>query len=77
MYPVWVIATREFTQNIFSLRLLIGLIVCFALFVFSIYVLMEDYAKRLSVHNAAEIAYRIFNFMHPFSSKIVSLIRIR
>lgn len=58
MYPIWIIATREFIQNIFSLRLLIGLIVCFALFVASTSVLMEDYKKRLSVHNAAEIKHQ-------------------
>ena len=58
MHSIWAIARRQFIENIFSLRLLIGLIVCFALFVSSIYVLMEDYAKRLSVHNAAEIEYR-------------------
>ncbi len=55
MFPIWIIAKREFTQNILSLRLLIGLVVCLALFVASTYVLMEDYEKRLSVHNAAEI----------------------
>ena len=58
MYLIWVIARREFTENIFSLRLFIGLIVCFALFVSSTYVLTEDYEKRLSVHNAAEIEHR-------------------
>ena len=58
MYPIWIIAKRQFTENIFSLRLLIGLIVCFALFVASTYVLMEDYEKRLSIHNAAEIEHR-------------------
>ena len=58
MSLIWVIAKREFTENIVSLRLLIGLIVCLALFVTSTYVLMEDYEKRLSVHNAAEIEYR-------------------
>ncbi len=58
MYFIWVIARRQFTENIFSLRLFIGLIVCFALFVASTYVLTEDYEKRLSVHNAAEIEHR-------------------
>lgn len=58
MSPIWIIAKREFTENIFSLRLLIGLIVCLALFIASTYVLMEDYAKRLSTHNAAEIEHR-------------------
>ena len=58
MSPIWIIATREFTQNILSLRLFIGLIVCLALFVTSTYVLMEDYKKRLSIHNAAEIERR-------------------
>ena len=58
MFPIWIIARREFTENILSLRLLIGLIVCLALFVASTYVLMEDYEKRLSVHNAAEIEHR-------------------
>ena len=58
MFLIWVIARREFTGNIFSLRLFIGLIVCFALFVSSTYVLTEDYEKRLSVHNAAEIENR-------------------
>ena len=58
MFPIWIIARREFTANILSLRLFIGLIVCLALFVSSTYVLMEDYEKRLSVHNAAEIGHR-------------------
>ena len=58
MFPIWIIARREFTENILSLRLLIGLIVCLALFVASTYVLMEDYEKRLSTHNAAEIKHR-------------------
>ena len=58
MFPIWIIAKREFTQNILSLRLFIGLIVCLTLFVASTYVLMEDYEKRLSVHNAAEIEHR-------------------
>ena len=58
MFPIWIIARREFTQNILSLRLFIGLIVCLALFVASTYVLMEDYEKRLSTHNAAEIEHR-------------------
>ena len=58
MYLIWVIGRREFTENIFSLRLFIGLMVCFALFVSSTYVLMEDYEKRLSVHNAAVIQHR-------------------
>ena len=58
MSPIWIIARREFTENIFSLRLLIGLIVCFALFVTSTYVLTEDYEKRLNVHNAAEIKHQ-------------------
>ena len=58
MFPIWIIAKREFTENIFSLRLFIGLIVCLALFVASTYVLMEDYEKRLSVHNAAETEHR-------------------
>ena len=58
MFPIWVIAKREFTRNILSLRLFIGLIVCLALFVASTYVLMEDYEKRLSTHNAAEIEHR-------------------
>ena len=58
MSLIWIIARREFTQNILSLRLLIGLVVCLALFVASTYVLMEDYEKRLSVHNAAEIEHR-------------------
>ncbi|MDE0427843.1 MAG: ABC transporter permease subunit [Candidatus Poribacteria bacterium] len=58
MYSIWIIAGRQFTENIFSLRLLIGLIVCFALFVSSTYVLTEDYEKRLSIHNAAEIEHR-------------------
>ena len=58
MSPIWIIAKREFTENILSLRLLIGLVVCLALFVASTYVLMEDYEKRLSVHNAAEIEHR-------------------
>ena len=58
MFPIWVIAKREFTQNILSLRLLIGLVICLALFVTSTYVLMEDYERRLSVHNAAAIEHR-------------------
>ena len=58
MSPIWVIAKREFTENIFSLRLLIGLVICLALFVASTYVLIEDYEKRLNVHNAAEIEYQ-------------------
>ena len=58
MSPIWIIARREFRENIFSLRLLIGLVVCLALFVASTYVLMEDYKKRLSTHNAAEIEHR-------------------
>ena len=58
MSPIWIIAKREFTQNILSLRLFIGLIVCLALFVASTYVLIEDYEKRLKLHNAAEIEYR-------------------
>ena len=58
MFPIWIIAKREFTENIFSLRLFIGLIVCLALFVASTYVLIEDYEKRLSTHNAAEIKHR-------------------
>ncbi|MCY4552275.1 MAG: ABC transporter permease subunit [Candidatus Poribacteria bacterium] len=58
MFPIWIIARREFTENILSLRLLIGLIVCLALFVASTYVLMEDYEKRLSVHNIS-IAYDV------------------
>ena len=58
MSPIWIIARREFTENILSLRLLIGLIVCLALFIASTYVLMEDYEKRLSTHNAAEIKHR-------------------
>ncbi|MYK19237.1 ABC transporter permease subunit [Candidatus Poribacteria bacterium] len=58
MYSIWIIAGRQFTENIFSLRLLIGLIVCFALFVSSTYVLTEDYEKRLSIRNAAEIEHR-------------------
>ena len=58
MYPIWIITRREFTENILSLRLLIGLVVCLALFVASTYVLIEDYEKRLSVHNAAEIEHR-------------------
>lgn len=33
MFPIWVIAKREFTENIISLRLLIGLIICLALFI--------------------------------------------
>ena len=58
MSPIWIIAKREFTQNILSLRLFIGLVICLALFVASTSVLMEDYEKRLSVHNAAEIEHR-------------------
>ena len=58
MSPIWIIAKREFTQNILSLRLFIGLIICLALFVASTYVLTEDYEKRLSVHNAADIEHR-------------------
>ena len=58
MSPIWIIARREFAENIFSLRLLIGLIICFGLFIASTYVLMEDYEKRLSTHNAAEIEHR-------------------
>ena len=58
MSPIWIIARREFTENILSLRLLIGLVVCLALFVASTYVLMEDYEKRLSIYNAAEIEHR-------------------
>ena len=58
MSPIWVIAKREFTQNILSLRLFIGLVICLALFVASTYVLIEDYKERLSVHNAAEIKHR-------------------
>ena len=58
MSPIWIIAKREFTENILSLRLFIGLIVCLALFIASTYVLMEDYEKRLSIHNAAEIEHR-------------------
>ena len=58
MSSIWIIARREFTENIFSLRLLIGLVVCIALFVASTYVLMEDYEKRLNAHNAAEIEHR-------------------
>lgn len=58
MSTIWVIARRAFTENILSLRLLIGLIVCLALFVASTFVLIEDYDKRLSVHNSAEIAHR-------------------
>ena len=58
MYPIWVIARREFTENILSVRLLIGLIICLVLFVASTYVLMEDYEKRLITHNAAEIEHR-------------------
>ena len=58
MSPIWIIAKREFTENILSFRLFIGLIVCLALFIASTYVLMEDYEKRLSIHNAAEIEHR-------------------
>ena len=58
MYYIWIIARRQFTENIISLRLFIGLIICLALFASSTYVLMEDYEKRLSVHNAAEIEHR-------------------
>lgn len=58
MSSIWIIAKGEFTQNILSLRLFIGLVVCLALFAASTYVLMEDYEKRLSVHNAAEIEHR-------------------
>ena len=58
MYYIWIIPRRQFTENIISLRLFIGLIICLALFVSSTYVLMEDYEKRLSVHNAAEIEHR-------------------
>ena len=58
MSPIWIIARREFTENILSVRLLIGLIICLVLFVASTYVLMEDYEKRLSTHNAAEIEHR-------------------
>ena len=57
MSSIWIIAKREFTQNILSLRLFIGLVICLALFVASTYVLMEDYEKRLSVHNVAEIEH--------------------
>ncbi len=58
MSPIWVIAKREFTQNILSLRLLIGLVICLALFVASTYVLIKDYKERFSVHNAAEIEHQ-------------------
>jgi ABC-type transport system involved in multi-copper enzyme maturation permease subunit len=58
MSPIWVIARREFTQNVLSLRLFIGLVLCLALFIASTYVLMEDYEQRLNIHNAAEIEHR-------------------
>ncbi len=58
MFPIWIIAKREFTENILSLRLFIGLIVCLTLFIASTYVLMGDYEKRLSTHNAAEIEHQ-------------------
>ena len=43
MYYIWIIARRQFTENIISLRLFIGLIICLALFVSSTYVLMSEY----------------------------------
>jgi len=52
VYFIWQIAKRQFASNIFSFRLLIGLIVCFALFVTSAHVLMKDYEKRLTAHMA-------------------------
>ena len=58
MSPIWVIAKRAFTQNILSLRLFIGFVISLALLVASTYVLMEDYEKRLSVHNMVEIEHR-------------------
>lgn len=58
MNIIWVIAKREFTANIFSLRLLIGLIVCSVLFVSTTYVLTRDYEKRLRAYNSAETAHK-------------------
>lgn len=58
MRLTWVTAKKEFTSNILSLRLLIGLIVCSVLFVSSTYVLTRDYEKTLRAYNAAEAEHR-------------------
>jgi len=58
MRLTWVTAKKEFTSNILSLRLLIGLVVCSMLFVSSTYVLTRDYEKRLSAYNAAKTEHK-------------------
>ena len=54
MYFIWTIAKRELTSNIFTFRLLTGIIVCFVLIASSAHVLTKDYENRLRAYSTAK-----------------------
>ncbi|HIE30105.1 TPA: DUF3526 domain-containing protein [Candidatus Poribacteria bacterium] len=54
MYFIWIIAKRELTSNIFTYRLLTGIIVCFLLIASSARVLTKDYENRLRAYSGAK-----------------------
>ncbi len=54
MYFIWTITKRELTSNIFTFRLLTGIIVCFILTASSAHVLTKDYENRLRAYSTAK-----------------------
>ncbi len=58
MKLILLIARKEFASNIFSFRLLVGLVVCLTLFISSGHVLTKDYEKRLRTYNMAKTKRR-------------------
>jgi ABC-2 type transport system permease protein len=58
MYFIWMIAKRELTSNIFTYRLLTGIIVCFLLIASSAHVLTKDYENRLRAYSTAKKAHQ-------------------
>ncbi|MCD6506274.1 hypothetical protein J7M22_06575 [Candidatus Poribacteria bacterium] len=58
MKLILLIARKEFASNIFSFRLLVGLVVCLTLFISSGHVLTKDYEKRLRTYNTAKTKRR-------------------
>ena len=45
---IWTIARKQLLDNILSLRFPIALVLCFSLMVFSVLMLIEDYAHQVS-----------------------------
>jgi ABC-type transport system involved in multi-copper enzyme maturation permease subunit len=58
MKLILLIARKELVSNIFSFRLLVGLVVCLTLFISSGHVLTKDYEKRLRIYNSAKTEHR-------------------